>query len=101
MAGPHQLTAEERDKQSLDMAIFLLKENIDSDPMIRGGELVIKGTRFPVSQIFGELTEEDTSIKEFCEDYRLPRHKVVGILEGFAHLLRTKRSELWTLINKK
>ena len=76
---------------SLTNAISGLKpsggEFLSSDLKVRGGQIVIKGTRFPLARLLIELSV-GYSIEEIAEDYGYPVEILRGALEELA-------SKLW------
>lgn len=57
---------------------------IEVDPNRCGGVPVVKGTRFPISQILAELADGAT-VKKLCEDYDfLSPEEVREALHGLA-----------------
>ena len=62
---------------------------INVDPLIMGGQAVMSGTRFPISQLIATLAE-GTTIDEFVDDYEYPKELVVRALHELADLIRSK-----------
>lgn len=76
------------DQQIILDAIYQLKNSIDISPDIRGGEPVLKGTRYPLSRVFAEIIE-GKSIKEISENYDLDIKNIKNVISGLALLLQT------------
>ena len=45
----------------------LFKGTVEIDPQRRGGQPVLKGTRFPISQIIAQIAEE--GVNKFIEEF--------------------------------
>jgi uncharacterized protein (DUF433 family) len=75
---PHELVIE----RSI-VAMRLMKDTIEMDRLRRGGKPVLAGTRFDVSQVFGELAD-GRSTKEMAEDYSFDEELVKRLLCGLA-----------------
>lgn len=54
-----------------------------SDPEIRGGTLVLKGTRFPVSRVLAEVGDGST-LEEIADLYRLDLTQLKTLFEELA-----------------
>ena len=66
----------------------------ESDPQRRGGEPVLKDTRFPIGQLIAQLAAGD-SVELIAEDFSLDYKTVVGFLEHLAYeLANSERIEL-------
>lgn len=55
---------------------------VESDPEKRGGALVFKGTRMPVSAVFNNLTTMD--VDELVEQFGVTREQVEDLLRFVA-----------------
>ncbi|MGA2063110.1 MAG: DUF433 domain-containing protein, partial [Thermoguttaceae bacterium] len=72
-------------------ATMILHDSVETDPEIRGGVPVIKGTRIPVSQILAEVAE-DEKISAIADDFNLDVNTLMKLFEGMAiHLDRPFR----------
>jgi uncharacterized protein (DUF433 family) len=69
--------------ERLRNAILMLDTCVESDPEIRGGTPVIKGTRIPVARVFSEIAGGMTCY-EIAADFDLDVSMLVGIFEGLA-----------------
>jgi uncharacterized protein (DUF433 family) len=70
---------------------MILHDSVETDPEIRGGVPVIKGTRIPVSQILAEVAE-DEKISAIADDFNLDVNTLMKLFEGMAiHLDRPFR----------
>ena len=67
-----------------------IKELIQIDPEILGGQPVFKGTRVPIETLFDHL-ENGASLDQFLEDFpSVGREQSVAILEIANKLLNSK-----------
>ncbi|MBI1916976.1 MAG: DUF433 domain-containing protein [Planctomycetes bacterium] len=69
-------------------ALLLLRECVEWNPGKHEGVLVLRGTRFPISQIFAEMSE-GLSINDIAADFELDLGMLRALLEGLSiHLDR-------------
>jgi uncharacterized protein (DUF433 family) len=61
--------------ERIEEARHTLSEVVVRDPAVRHGAMVIKGTRFPVSRIFAELSE-GYKLSEIADNYDLDLEKL-------------------------
>jgi uncharacterized protein (DUF433 family) len=64
-------------------AAYLLNELIEVDGDKAGGTPVLKGTKFKISRILGEIAD-GRSVSKLAKDFRLDIDKVVAVLHGMA-----------------
>lgn len=62
-----------------------LNESVDIKAKVKSGVPVLKGTRYPVSQLMAELSE-DQKLSEICDDCDLEQELVIKFLKGLAIL---------------
>ena len=67
----------------LDAAVAAIHDSTDVDPEIRGGVVVLKGTRMPVFRILAEFTE-DYSAAQIAEEYSLDHSVIKQFLMGLS-----------------
>jgi uncharacterized protein (DUF433 family) len=65
---------------------LLLRECIECDPDLRSGVPVLRGTRFTVAHILGELAE-GRSLAEIAKAFRLDAEQLRKLLESLAILV--------------
>lgn len=71
----------------------LIKEIINIDQEILGGQPVFKGTRVPVETLFLHL-EQGISLNEFLEDFpSVERNQAIAVLEIAGKLVSSKELE--------
>ncbi|WP_317168933.1 DUF433 domain-containing protein [Lunatibacter salilacus] len=71
----------------------LLKNIINIDPEILGGQPVFKGTRVPVDLLLMHL-EQGVSLNEFLDDFpTVTREQAVGVLELAEKLVTSKNTK--------
>jgi len=61
----------------------MLRSTIEIDPAKRSGTLLVRGTRFPVSQFVAELAEGST-VSDVATDYDLSPDVLRSFLQGLA-----------------
>jgi uncharacterized protein (DUF433 family) len=67
-----------------------IKNFINIEPEILGGQPVFKGTRVPVDTLFDHL-ENGISINEFLDDFpSVTREQVIAVIEIAAKLISSK-----------
>lgn len=67
-----------------------IKEIINADKDILGGQAVFKGTRVPVETLFDHL-EAGVSLDDFLDDFpTVTKEQAIAILEFASKLLNTK-----------
>jgi uncharacterized protein (DUF433 family) len=67
-----------------------IKNHINIDPEILGGQPVFKGTRVPVESLFDHL-ENGITINEFLDDFPgVSKEQVVAVIEIASKLLSSK-----------
>jgi uncharacterized protein (DUF433 family) len=64
-------------------ALLMLRECVEVDPGKHGGIPVLRGTRFPVAQVFAEMSE-GISIVELAADFDLDVEVLKQLLEALA-----------------
>jgi uncharacterized protein (DUF433 family) len=64
-------------------ALLMLRDCVEVNPGKHGGIPVLRGTRFPIAQVFAELSE-GLSIEQLAADFDLDRDMLKHLLEGFA-----------------
>lgn len=64
-------------------ATRMLRESVAVDPFVRSGVPVLRGTRFTVSQLLGELAD-GRSVGELAEDFDLDLEQIKEFLYGLA-----------------
>ncbi len=70
-----------------------IKNIINIDPEVLGGQPVFKGTRVPVDSLFMHL-EQGVSLNEFLDDFpTVTREQAVGVLELAEKLVTSKNIE--------
>jgi uncharacterized protein (DUF433 family) len=69
--------------ERLYKAIAKLDESVESKPRVLAGTLVLRGTRFSVAQLFGELAEGE-SIDTIADDFELDRDSLSALLHAMA-----------------
>jgi uncharacterized protein (DUF433 family) len=62
-------------------------ETITIDPDIRSGEPVIKGTRFPVSQLLTELATSEYTLADLARNFNLDQSALTAVLLELANWL--------------
>ena len=60
--------------------------SVDVDPKRRGGQPVLRGTRFTVSQIFAELADGNGPL-ELAENFALNEEGIRDLLRRMAQLI--------------
>lgn len=78
-----QMALEQRIAERLRFAAISLDATIEIDPHKRGGVPVIKGTRFTVAQLLGEVAD-GYNITQISDDLDLDVTQVKEIIHGFA-----------------
>ena len=68
----------------------ILQDNIITDPDIKGGKPVIKGTRVPVDLVIGKLAG-GTTPDELIHEYDLTRQQVNDALKYAADIIREEQ----------
>lgn len=69
-------------------ALLMLQDCVEVNPGKHGGIPVLRGTRFPIAQVFAEMSEA-LSIEERATDFDLDRDSLKKLLEALAiHLDR-------------
>ena len=58
-----------------------LEDSVEINPDVRGGKLVLKGTRFPVSRLLAEISEGKYSLREIANDYDLDYRRTKKFIE--------------------
>jgi uncharacterized protein (DUF433 family) len=81
LADDQQSVLVERIRHSAEQ----LRGCIDVDPQRRGGVPVLKGTRFPVSQVLAQIAEGD-SLADLVADLELEEARLRELFHGLANL---------------
>src|SRR5688572_15078881 len=72
-----------------DCSVAALAEFVEVTPQRAGGSPVLKGTRFTLAQLLGQLGDGD-SLNEVAENFDLDREQLSGVLHALAaHFDRT------------
>ena len=67
-----------------------LEDSVEINPNVRGGKLVLKGTRFPVSRLLSEISEGKYSLREIANDYNLDFETVEKFIEALSFIYDTR-----------
>jgi uncharacterized protein (DUF433 family) len=65
------------------LALSALGGMVDADPAKAGGVPVVKGSRFPVSQLLAELAD-GSNVQEIAENYELDPELLSSLLHALA-----------------
>ena len=69
--------------EQVRQAMLALRDCIEFSPYKMGGVPVLKGTRFPVAQIFAQLADGDT-VAELAENFELESERISTLLHALA-----------------
>jgi uncharacterized protein (DUF433 family) len=78
--------------ERLTHARAMLHDAVDVDPDTRGGVLVLRGTRFPVTRVLAEIAD-DNAISQLAEDFDLDVELLRKLLQGMAICLERPVAE--------
>lgn len=73
------LTSDERFENRLRLAGAALRDCVEISSQKLGGIPVLRGTRFPVSQVLSQLADGD-SVEEVAENFELDREQLTTLL---------------------
>ncbi|HEV3004038.1 MAG TPA: DUF433 domain-containing protein [Pirellulales bacterium] len=83
MALANQTSPNQRIQDRLRFAAESLRDCVEIDADKRGGIPVIKGTRFPVSQLLGEIADSEL-LEELADEFGLSYEVIKRLLEGLS-----------------
>lgn len=69
--------------ERLALAVRLVGDSVEINSVVRSGVPVLRGTRFPLSQVLAELAAGRT-IGEISDDWELDKTTIVAFLEGLS-----------------
>ena len=69
--------------ERMAFAIRLIGESVEIDPQIRSGIPVLRGTRFPASQVIAELAS-GRSVAEIASEWDLDETLIRSFLDGLS-----------------
>jgi uncharacterized protein (DUF433 family) len=67
----------------LRKALLQLRATVESSPQRMGGALVLKGTRFKVSQLIAELADSD-AVEEMADEFEIDAEQIRDVLHAIA-----------------
>ena len=69
--------------ERLRQALMQLRATVDASPNRMGGALVLKGTRFKVSQLLAELADSD-AVDELADEFEIDAEQIRDVLHAIA-----------------